>query len=72
MPPAQRIGTVIIGAGQAGLAVGYFLSRRGLPFVMLEASPRVGDSWRQRWDSLRLFTPEARVLTEPVQLATSE
>jgi putative flavoprotein involved in K+ transport len=53
----ERIQTVVIGAGQAGLSVGYHLSRRGLPFVILEGNQRVGDSWRARWDSLRLFTP---------------
>lgn len=49
--------TVIIGGGQAGLSVGYHLSRRDRPFVILEANERIGDSWRKRWDSLRLFTP---------------
>jgi putative flavoprotein involved in K+ transport len=49
--------TVIIGGGQAGLATGFQLKRRGRPFVILEAKRRVGDSWRERWDSLRLFTP---------------
>ena len=53
----EAIQTVIIGAGQAGLSVGYYLARRGAPFVILEANQRVGDTWRQRWDSLRLFTP---------------
>ena len=53
----EYIQTVIIGAGQAGLSVGYYLARQGLPFVILEANARVGDTWRQRWDSLRLFTP---------------
>jgi len=53
----ERIQTIVIGAGQAGLSVGYHLSRRGLPFVILDANARVGDSWRTRWDSLRLFTP---------------
>ena len=48
---------VVIGAGQAGLSVGYHLARRGLDFVILESNGRVGDSWRSRWDSLRLFTP---------------
>lgn len=51
------MGTVIIGGGQAGLAVGYHVARRGLPFVILDASERIGDAWRKRWDSLRLFTP---------------
>jgi putative flavoprotein involved in K+ transport len=49
--------TIVIGGGQAGLATGYELARRGLPFVILDAGDRVGDSWRKRWDSLRLFTP---------------
>ncbi len=53
----ETIDTVVIGAGQAGLATGYHLARRGLEFVILEANERVGDSWRRRWDSLRLFTP---------------
>jgi len=50
-------GTVVVGGGQAGLAVGYHLRQRGLPFVILDAHPRIGDSWRTRWDSLRVFTP---------------
>jgi len=54
---AERVPTVVIGGGQAGLSVGYHLARRGLPFLILDASERIGDPWRQRWDSLRLFTP---------------
>src|SRR5262249_23068126 len=46
-----------IGGGQAGLSVGYHLARRNVPFLILDASERVGDTWRSRWDSLRLFTP---------------
>jgi len=53
----QRVGTVVIGGGQAGLAVGYHLRQRGLPFVILDENDRIGDAWRKRWDSLRLFTP---------------
>jgi putative flavoprotein involved in K+ transport len=53
----ERIETVIIGGGQAGLAVGYHLAQLGRSFVILDANLRTGDSWRQRWDSLRLFTP---------------
>ena len=52
-----QVETLIIGGGQAGLAVGYHLARRGRPFVILDAGQRVGDTWRRRWDSLRLFTP---------------
>jgi putative flavoprotein involved in K+ transport len=48
---------VVIGAGQAGLAIGHHLARRGSRFVILEAGPEVGHSWRSRWDSLRLFSP---------------
>ena len=48
---------IVIGAGQAGLAAGYFLSRAGLRFTLLDAGEAVGASWRNRWDSLRLFTP---------------
>lgn len=53
----DRIETLVIGGGQAGLAVGYHLSRRDLPFLIVDASERIGDAWRNRWDSLRLFTP---------------
>jgi len=53
----EDVQTVVIGAGQAGLSAGYFLARRGLPSVILDANERVGDAWRNRWDSLRLFTP---------------
>ena len=52
----ERVDTIVVGGGQAGLAVGYHLTRRGLPFVILDASDRVGDAWRNRWDSLRLFS----------------
>ena len=52
-----RFETIIIGGGQAGLATGYELASRNLPFVILDGNDRIGDSWRRRWDSLRLFTP---------------
>ena len=47
----------MVGAGQAGLAIGYFLARQGRRFVILEAAGAVGAGWRGRWDSLVLFTP---------------
>jgi putative flavoprotein involved in K+ transport len=53
----ESFDAIVVGAGQAGLSVGYHLSRRGLRFVILDAEARVGDTWRKRWDSLRLFTP---------------
>jgi putative flavoprotein involved in K+ transport len=49
--------TVVIGGGQAGLAMGYYLAREDRDFVILDAGDRVGETWRNRWDSLRLFTP---------------
>ncbi len=56
-PEHARYDVIVIGGGQAGLSVGYYLARRGLRFVILDACARIGDSWRSRWDSLRLFTP---------------
>jgi putative flavoprotein involved in K+ transport len=53
----ERVESVVVGGGQAGLSVAYHLAQRGLPFVILDANHRIGDAWRQRWDSLRLFTP---------------
>jgi putative flavoprotein involved in K+ transport len=61
-PPATRVeryDTIVIGGGQAGLAVGQQLGARDVDFVILDAERRVGDVWRRRWDSLRLFTPAA-------------
>src|SRR5689334_252598 len=49
--------TIVIGGGQAGLAVGYHLAQRNLPFQILDANEYIGDAWRNRWDSLRLFSP---------------
>ena len=53
----ESFDTVVIGGGQAGLSVGYYLAKHGRPFVILDANERTGDSWRNRWDSLLLFTP---------------
>src|SRR5438552_6203273 len=54
----ENFDTIIIGGGQAGLAVGYYLKKQGRRFVILDANERIGGSWRTRtWDSLRLFTP---------------
>jgi putative flavoprotein involved in K+ transport len=54
---SKRFQTIVIGGGQAGLAVGYHLAKRGISFQILDASQRIGDAWRNRWDSLRLFNP---------------
>ena len=53
----ERIGTLVIGGGQAGLSAGYHLKRQGVSFRIVDAGERIGDQWRGRWDSLRLFTP---------------
>src|SRR5262245_54958897 len=47
---------IVVGGGQAGLALGYFLSRQGRDYTILEAAAEPAAAWRQRWDSLRLFT----------------
>ena len=53
----ERHDTVVVGGGQAGLATGYYLRQHDHDFVILDAGERVGDPWRNRWDSLRVFTP---------------
>jgi putative flavoprotein involved in K+ transport len=55
-PEATHVKTLVVGGGQAGLVMGYYLRRAGDDFVILEADTRVGDSWRRRYDSLRLFS----------------
>ncbi|MFD1507498.1 FAD-binding protein [Georgenia yuyongxinii] len=47
---------LVIGGGQAGLAMGYHLARRGLRFQIVDSGPEIGTVWRSRWDSLQLFT----------------
>lgn len=53
----ERHEVLVIGAGQAGLAAGYHLKRKGIDFAILDANERVGDNWRTRYDSLRLYSP---------------
>ncbi|PRY51892.1 putative flavoprotein involved in K+ transport [Geodermatophilus tzadiensis] len=53
----RSLDVLVIGAGQAGLAIGHHLARRDADFLLLDAGPEVGSSWRSRWDSLRLFSP---------------
>ena len=53
----EHVETMIIGGGQAGLAVGYHLKSKGRAFVILDANERPGDAWRKRWPSLRLYSP---------------
>jgi putative flavoprotein involved in K+ transport len=53
----EHFETVVIGAGQAGLATGYHLARRGMEVAIVDACERLGDNWRCHWDSLRLYSP---------------
>ncbi len=55
--PAANYEVVVIGAGQAGLAMGYYLRRQGRQFIILESGGSIAPAWRERWDSLTLFTP---------------
>jgi putative flavoprotein involved in K+ transport len=57
MQAMERIDTIVIGAGQTGLSAGYHLAKRGLPFTILDADARIGDHWRNRYDSLKLYSP---------------
>ena len=53
----ERIDTAIVGGGQAGLALSYYLTQAGRDHVVLEQAPRAGSAWRARWDSFTLVTP---------------
>jgi putative flavoprotein involved in K+ transport len=60
--PPDRVSTerrevVVVGGGQAGLAIGYILAQRGRGFVVVEAAEEPAAAWRERWHSLKLFTP---------------
>lgn len=57
MTTDEHVETLIVGGGQSGLAVGYHLKSRGREFAILDANERVGDAWRKRWPSLRLYSP---------------
>jgi len=58
VPKVEKFDTIVIGGGQAGLAIGYYLKKDGRSFVILDANEQIGGSWRTRtWNSLRLFTP---------------
>jgi putative flavoprotein involved in K+ transport len=54
---SESLDVAVIGAGQSGLAMAWHLSQIGLRFMVLEAGPNIGQVWRDRWDSLKLFTP---------------
>jgi putative flavoprotein involved in K+ transport len=55
--PVHPLDVIVIGAGQAGLAMGHSLAARDVGFLLVDAGPEVGSAWRSRWDSLRLFSP---------------
>jgi putative flavoprotein involved in K+ transport len=57
IPATERLETIIVGAGQAGLSVGHHLAKRDRPFLIVDANERIGDNWRRHWDSLRLYSP---------------
>ena len=57
VPSTDLLDVLIVGAGQAGLALGWHLRGQDLDFALVDAGPRIGDVWRSRWDSLHLFTP---------------
>ena len=58
----RKMDTVIVGAGQAGLAISYYLSQEGREHVVLEQAPTAAHAWRcQRWDSFTLVTPNSQV-----------
>ncbi|HWQ00967.1 MAG TPA: NAD(P)-binding domain-containing protein [Gaiellaceae bacterium] len=60
MTRSQNFDTLVIGGGQSGLAAGYFLQQAGQSFAILERNERIGQGWRERWDSLRLYSPAFR------------
>jgi putative flavoprotein involved in K+ transport len=60
MALVEQTEVLVVGAGQSGLALGYHLRRRGRQVLLVDRNERVGDSWRKRWDSLRLYSPASR------------
>jgi putative flavoprotein involved in K+ transport len=57
MSSEETFDTIVIGGGQAGLAAGFYLTQQGRNFIILDENMHAGETWRNRWDSLRLFTP---------------
>jgi putative flavoprotein involved in K+ transport len=57
LPDVPELDVLVIGAGQAGLSMAWHLTQRGVRYLVVDAAPALGDSWRSRWDSLRLFSP---------------
>ncbi|NBI28100.1 flavin-containing monooxygenase [Chengkuizengella marina] len=57
MGESHKLDVIVIGAGQAGLAVGYYLKQSNLSFLLLDQSAQIGETWVKRYDSLILFSP---------------
>jgi putative flavoprotein involved in K+ transport len=60
METTEHTDVLVVGAGQSGLALGYHLQRRGRQVLLVDRNERIGDSWRARWDSLKLYSPARR------------
>jgi putative flavoprotein involved in K+ transport len=60
METVEQTDVLVVGAGQSGLALGYHLRRRGREVLLVDRNDRIGDSWRTRWDSLKLYSPASR------------
>lgn len=60
MEAVEQTDVLVVGAGQSGLALGYHLRRRGREVLLVDRNERIGDSWRARWDSLKLYSPASR------------
>jgi putative flavoprotein involved in K+ transport len=60
MEATEHTDVLVVGAGQSGLALGYHLQRRGRQVLLVDRNGRIGDSWRSRWDSLKLYSPARR------------
>ena len=52
------VDVLVVGAGQSGLGAGYYLQKADVSYLIVDSAAAIGDSWRNRWDSLRLFTPK--------------
>ena len=63
--PSGTLDVLVIGGGQAGLAMGYELAKRGMGFRILEAGAEIGHTWRSRWDSLKLISHTSAVRQPP-------
>jgi putative flavoprotein involved in K+ transport len=68
----ENVGTIVVGAGAAGLVMGHYLRRAGWPFLILESDSRIGDTWRRHWESLRLFSRPRYASLPGLQISTTD